>query len=171
MVKNVALGLGIKGEVRNLDDGRVEIFCEAGRDVLERFRKAIDVKGDEKNIFAPCVNKLVVRTDRSTKKQFKTFSIDYSGTDAQAETLERSEMGIVALGAVNTNIVCMHTDLKAEAVKTHGKLDSIDNRLGVVIVKYGEFGEKMSSMEVNMAKLTEQITRLVDHLTGSGKKE
>ena len=63
------------------------------------------------------------------------------------------------------------SDLKEESKKTHEALDSIDNRLGDVIDRYGEFGEKMTSLEHNIGDLTWQIKRLVDHVVGEEVKE
>jgi acylphosphatase len=40
-VRTVATGYDVTGTVRNLDDGRVELVAEGGREELEAFRQAI----------------------------------------------------------------------------------------------------------------------------------
>ncbi|MEW5937808.1 MAG: acylphosphatase [Candidatus Thermoplasmatota archaeon] len=128
MVKNIAIGLKVKGTAKNLDDGTVEIYCEASPEAFEKFKRAIDLKGDPKNIFAPLVEHIAVYDEKSPSygiaplKEFKAFKIDYTGVDPQIETLERSEMGIIALGAVNANIMAMHTDLKGSIKDMHTDL-------------------------------------------------
>jgi acylphosphatase len=44
-VKRVASQLGLKGLVRNLPDGRVEIFCKGRKPRIETFVRMIDYKG------------------------------------------------------------------------------------------------------------------------------
>ena len=134
MVKNIAIGLQVKGIARNLDDGTVEIYCETSPEKFEQFRKAIDVKADPRNTFAPTVEKIVVYDEKSREfgkipADFKGFKIDYSGIDPQLENLERSEMGIVALGAVSSNIIAMHTDLKDGFNHVEGAINSMHTDL------------------------------------------
>ena len=44
-VKSVASGFEVIGTVRNLPDGRVELFAEGAREELEAFRQAIRESG------------------------------------------------------------------------------------------------------------------------------
>lgn len=61
LVKSVAWTLGVKGLVRNLDDGRVEVFCEAEtRERLEEFVKKISVKSGYGFGLGPHVEKALV---------------------------------------------------------------------------------------------------------------
>lgn len=147
MIKNIAIGLQVKGIARNLDDGAVEIYCEASPDSFDKFKSAINFKGEPSNMFAPSVEKILVYKEKSREygkapKGFKGFKIDYSGVDPQIENLERSEMGIVALGVVGSNIKAMHGDMNK-------RFDTLDT-------KYGQ--------------ISKQMTRLVDHMVGDEPK-
>jgi len=82
LVKNVAALMGVRGLVRNLGDGSVEIFAEAEEDVLERFIKAIDVKGRPGDILSLNVERVEVRREgmpgyRGPWRQYTHFEIDY----------------------------------------------------------------------------------------------
>ena len=58
-VKQVARNLGIRGHAKNLDDGSVEIYCEApSRETLDAFKQKITVKGDTENPFSLHVKNL-----------------------------------------------------------------------------------------------------------------
>jgi len=60
-VKSVARVMNVRGLVRNLEDGSVEVFAEAEEDVLEKFLKAIDVKGRPEDILSLNVDRVEVR--------------------------------------------------------------------------------------------------------------
>lgn len=82
IVKQAARFLGVKGLVRNLDDGRVEIFCEGSKPVLKKFRKLIDIRGKPEDILS--INVTNVECFEEGEKGYSTawkpyrgFEIDY----------------------------------------------------------------------------------------------
>jgi acylphosphatase len=82
LVKNIAMLMGVKGLVRNLEDGSVEIYAEAEKDILERFIKALEVKGRPGDILSLNVERVEVRWEGTPGytgpwKQYKQFEIDY----------------------------------------------------------------------------------------------
>ena len=82
LVKNIAMLMGVKGLVRNLGDGSVEVYAEAEKDVLERFIKALEVKGRPGDILSLNVERVEVRWEGTPGytgpwKQYKQFEIDY----------------------------------------------------------------------------------------------
>jgi acylphosphatase len=94
-VKMMAQRLGVKGQVRNLDDGSVEIIAVADEVRLKRFVRALDVKAETP--FEPHVESISVE-ECEPEGEFTTFSVDYGYemTIAEREMLERSEIGILA---------------------------------------------------------------------------
>jgi len=99
-VKNVAALMGVRGLVRNRGDGSVEIFAEAERDVLERFIKAIDVKGRHGDILSLNVERLEVRLEGEPGyagpwRKYTQFEIDYGeeiGRPVEREMVESLEL-------------------------------------------------------------------------------
>jgi acylphosphatase len=82
IVKQAARYLGVKGLVRNLDDGRIEIFCEGSKTNLEKFRKLIDIKGKPDDIMSINVTKLECFEEgekgySQAWKPYSGFEIDY----------------------------------------------------------------------------------------------
>jgi acylphosphatase len=99
-VKNVAALMGVRGLVRNLGNGSVEIFAEAEKDVLERFIKAIDVKGRQGDILSLNVERLEVRLEGEPGyagpwRKYTQFEIDYGeeiGRPVEREMVESLEL-------------------------------------------------------------------------------
>jgi acylphosphatase len=99
-VKNVAALMGVRGLVRNLGNGSVEIFAEAEKEVLERFIKAIDVKGRPGDILSLNVERLEVRLEGEPGyagpwRKYTQFEIDYGeeiGRPVEREMVESLEL-------------------------------------------------------------------------------
>jgi acylphosphatase len=99
-VKNVAALMGVRGLVRNLGNGSVEIFAEAEKEVLERFIKAIDVKGRPGDILSMNVERLEVRLEGEPGyagpwRKYTQFEIDYGeeiGRPVEREMVESLEL-------------------------------------------------------------------------------
>jgi len=82
IVKQAARFSGVKGLVRNLDDGRIEIFCEGSKTNLEKFRKLIDIKGKPDDIMSINVTKIEYFEEgekgyNPAWKAYRGFEIDY----------------------------------------------------------------------------------------------
>jgi len=82
IVKQAARFLGVKGLVRNLDDGRIEIFCEGSKTILEKFRKLIDINGKPDDIMNINVTKIEYFEEGEKGyspvwKPYRGFEIDY----------------------------------------------------------------------------------------------
>lgn len=106
-VKKVAISLGIRGNVRNLPDGRVEIEFEApDAKAYEEFYAKINKKRrhewDEFSINITNLTPVEIR-DVGDGSFDALFEIDYGAKldSFQKETLERQEMGILVLSDFN----------------------------------------------------------------------
>jgi len=99
LVKNIARILNVKGLVRNLENGFVEIFAEAEEEILNRFLKLINVKGRPDDILSLNVDRIeVVREGdpgyKGPWKQYSQFEIDYGEETVrpiERETVESLE--------------------------------------------------------------------------------
>jgi acylphosphatase len=82
LVKNVARLMNVRGLVRNLEDGSVEVFAEAEEDALEKFLKAIDVKGRPGDMLSLNVERIEVRREGEPGytgpwRTYSLFEVDY----------------------------------------------------------------------------------------------
>ena len=81
-VKSIARIMNVRGLARNLEDGSVEIFAEAEENTLEKFLKAIDVKGRPGDILSLNVDRVEVKKEGETGytgpwREYNLFEIDY----------------------------------------------------------------------------------------------
>jgi len=101
IVKQAARFSGVKGLIRNLDDGRVEIFCEGSNSALKSFHKLIEIKGKPKDILNIDVSKIECFEEgkkgySQAWKPFRGFEIDYGVKKVspfEESTLEDHEFG------------------------------------------------------------------------------
>jgi len=82
LVKMIARRMGVKGLIRNLEDGSVEVFAEAEEKVLDEFLKAIDVKGRPEDLLSLHVDRIEVYREgepgyRGPWRSYGVFEIDY----------------------------------------------------------------------------------------------
>ena len=164
LVKQVASGMPIKGQVKNREDGTVEIFCECEPKEYEVFKDAINVQGDVSNLFSPSVREIKEYMDGTEgfdnpPSHFGHFVIDYgvSMTPAEKETIERSEIGILALSGVNMNIKHMVgkqdtmneklENIANATIKTHNKLDNMNGKLNTIANATVTTHEKLESID------------------------
>ena len=106
-VKKVAIALGIRGNVKNLDDGTVEINFEApNEEAYQSFYRKIEKKGNKDSDFEINVAKTTPVEISSVEKFTFTgpFEVDYGMklTNYEKENLERQEIAILVLSDFNT---------------------------------------------------------------------
>jgi acylphosphatase len=140
LVKQVARELKIRGLVRNLEDGTVEIFCEAEENVIQQFINKINVVSEKKAPFD--LNVRDIRRERVGKlpveKDF--FYIDY-GEEAKSpfeeSNLERLEIGSLILSGFKNS--------------TEDNFNSMDG-------KYGNISKQMVNVEKTISKSLNEIS-------------
>jgi acylphosphatase len=101
IVKQAARFLGIQGLVRNLEDGRVEIFCQGSKNRIKKFLEIINIKGKHGDIMNIDVTKIELFKEREKGysqawKPYKGFEIDYGIeklSPLNESTLEDHEFG------------------------------------------------------------------------------
>jgi acylphosphatase len=82
LVKQVASQIGLKGLVRNLSNGQVEIFCEGQLPRINKLLKMINCKGRKNDVLSVYVESLTVRKEGENGylgpwKQYVEFEICY----------------------------------------------------------------------------------------------
>jgi len=183
--------MGIKGQVKNLEDRTVEIYCECEPGNFENFREIINVKSDAANLFAPTVREIKAFTEDSggygqPPATFGHFDIDYGAnmTFAEKESIERSEIGILALAGVNSNIkdVAGKQDIMNNKLGTmNDTLGGIGTQLGDALTRYDSFGKDIGAIRQDISDMKllaneirefkDVFTRYVDYQIERGKKE
>ncbi|MDI6639675.1 MAG: acylphosphatase, partial [Methanocellales archaeon] len=105
LVKNIDRKMKIKGYVKNLDDGTVEIYCESTKSVIEDFIKRMERKTEYPDEFSLSVERIFVRYEGEQgyiqpSRELGIFETDY-GEEAKSAfekaNLEKLEIGTLVM--------------------------------------------------------------------------
>jgi len=148
IVKQIARRMKINGKVKNLDDDTVEIYCEADKAAIEKFRDKINIKAkNPEDIFSLNVESIKVYLGgqvgyTSPTEELGIFEIDYGAEAASAfekSNLERLEIGSLILSS-----------FREESNANFQELDE----------KYHTVSTELKSINENIAKLSGSIGRI-----------
>lgn len=148
-IKRIARVQKIRGIVRNLEDDRVEIFCECDKKTLQKFKRLISKKRENiEDIFSPHVEDIKVYKEQEKEykdgdppKEFKAFNIDYGVklNSFEEESLTRTEIGSLLLidnskktAIVGQKVEGMHNDMIGSFDRINEKYDSFGKDLKII---------------------------------------
>ena len=82
LVRQAASQFGLKGLVREISNGQVEVFCEGKPSSISKFLKIINYKGQQNSALSLYVESLTVNCEGEKGylgplKEYKEFEIDY----------------------------------------------------------------------------------------------
>ncbi|MCG2827126.1 MAG: acylphosphatase [Thermoplasmatales archaeon] len=182
-VDEIAYHLNLKGYVKNLDDGTVEIVCEGKKKDIEELVEKIRVR--EYPIFVESV-----KVEYSEPMgEFKQFDI-IREKDITEATYERMDAAARYMRGMNKDlgekIGSMHHDLKDGQDKMLEKQDEtikiiesgnkmlgekqnktieiIGTRFGDMDVKYGDISKTMREMHNDLKEMKNLFAKLVNHI-------
>jgi len=165
LVKYYASRKGLKGLVRNLYDGTVEIFCEGPKDNIVQFMKDINIKGRPTVPLSLNVEKLNLywEGDKEFKDAWKTYSgfeIDYGAeklTQFESENLESLEWAKLRFTILENGIYSFR--------------DNTDENFKLMAEKYGNISSKVDTTKEELKDSLEKLPdRIADALTKNLKK-
>ena len=159
-VEEVALDLGIKGFVRNMEEkDRVEIVCESDERIIDKFLKKIKIKNEIID-----VKKLDVKKIKPTG-EFKTFRIIRG--DKDSEIAERMDEAVKHLKGVKKGLYEVRDEVKGSRDDIKGVRDEVkgsrgdvremhqdmNKRFDWVAEKYGDIGAGITSIKDDLKEL------------------
>ena len=177
IVKQIARGFGIKGLVRNAENGSVEIFCETDRKTLEEFKKMIDINSPPEDLFGVNVES-IDEYGEGTKnyvnppEKFEYFHIDYLNEDLLKTSVERAEIGMLAFKAMHKDLKEGQTGITDGQKAMHQDMNKSFSQLNVTIgtkfesmdVKYGDISKTMREMHNDLKEMKDLFAKLVNHI-------
>lgn len=155
VVKQAARFLGVKGLIRNLDDGRVEIFCEGSKTSLEKIRKLIKIKGKPDDIMSINVTKIEFFEEgekryNSAWKPYRGFEIDHGIeklSPFEESTLEDHEFGKLYFSNFRNDFKSFREESKNEQMSLRKELKGFreDTNLSFAQMadKYGDISVEL----------------------------
>ncbi len=161
-VKRTASQLGLKGLVRNLPDGQVEIFCEGPEDKINEFMKKIDVKAKPEDLLS--INVAKISCYRESQEGYKPAWRSYIGFEIDHEleglsplnerTLEDSEFAKLYFigfrnelaefrGNTNTHLTEMSDNFTGFKNELAGFRENTDTNFAEMAEKYGDISKEL----------------------------
>lgn len=179
-VKMVARNMGIKGSVKNLDDGTVEVYCECPDETaFEGFKRGIDRKAhdpkDPMQIHVSAIEEYDDSWEGFDESRIRyPFDVIYDGMELsplEKESLERSEMAILAMTFMNENLGSkmdsMHQDLGQKIDSMHQDLGSKqDHTLEAIKDMHQDLGSKQDKMLDKQDKTIAILEDMNDNIQG-----
>ena len=156
LIKQIARNKGIKGSVKNLDDGTVEIYCECDQDIYKEFKKKINLKAsdpeDSLQINVIDFEEYDEHSEGFDNQQIiYPFDVIYDDREIrplEKELLERSEMAILAMTSMNRNM---------------------NNRFDSLTERYDKFGQSMEKLEKDINEMKDAFIKLTNHFVKNEK--
>lgn len=104
-VTQIARNNNVRGLIRNLDDGGVEIYCEANKQIFKKFLNLLKIEGVKGDYLSLNVESLQVFREGEDSfappwRDVRGFKVDYSDEDVPSATLERLELGTVVMSSL-----------------------------------------------------------------------
>jgi len=152
LVMQAARFLGLKGLVRNIPDGKVEIFCEGPREKIVEFLKKIDWKAEQPSDFLSMnVKKIECYWEgeenyKPAWKPYEGFEIDYEVeklSPFEKSSLEDHEFG-------KLYFVGFRNELK-------GFRDETRKSFGEMAEKYGEISKELKEFRKTIEKFLDEF--------------
>jgi len=141
LVKQVARQLGLKGLVRNLEDTKVEVFCEGqDEDKIREFLRQIDRKMEGQDVLGINVTGIECYWEgqgnyRPAWKKYSGFEIDYQVegvTPVDVETLESQEFA-------KLYFIGFRDEMKGFRHETNKSFETMDAKYGDISRELKEF--------------------------------
>ncbi len=171
-IKNRAISMKVKGSVKNLDDGTVEIYCDIPENALETFKNAIK---------APNIESIEVYKEGTDgygipETDFSRFHV-IRNEDEIAETLsimtmtgikmnESMQKGFEVLGEkidsgnkmLGEKIDSMHNDMNVRFDRLDDKYKLISETLTNFILEFKEYNKKLDVHNEKLDKILAILT-------------
>ena len=155
-VKRVASQLGLKGLVRNLPDGKVEVFCEGTLPKINTLLKMMDYKGKKDDALSAYVENLGVYKEGEKGylgpwKEYKDFEIDYGfevASPVDRALIENLESGTLYVASSRDEFGLLKDEFSMFRQETNSNFETMDE-------KYGSISKEMEKLRATLEKLVD----------------
>lgn len=171
IVKQAARFLGVKGLVRNLDDGGVEIFYEGSKTNQEKFRKLIDIRGKPDDIMSINVTKIEFFEDGEKGyspawKPYRGFEIDYGVeklSPFEESSLEDHEFGKLYFSNFRNELKSFREESRNEQMSLRKELKGFREDTNVSFAqmaqKYGDISVELKEFRTGIERFLTQFLK------------
>ncbi|MBM4400640.1 MAG: acylphosphatase [Crenarchaeota archaeon] len=155
-VKRVANQLGLRGLVRNLPDGRIEVFCEGALSKINKLLKMMNYRGRKGDALSAYVESLSVYREgekgyRGPWKEYGAFDVDY-GFEIQSPVdralIENLESGTLYVTSSRDEFGLLKDEFSMFRKETNKNFETMEE-------KYGSISEEIKKMRATFEKLVD----------------
>ncbi len=161
-IKQIARNLHIKGQVKNLDNGSVEVYCELDGEIIDKFKKNIYIEGKKGDAFS--INVENINTYFENEKEylkgldnFKLFEVDY-GAEAVSEfekaNLERLEIGSIGFLRLKDSVDTKFDTMESKYHNIHKDLEMLTYAIMIFAEHFAPDDEKIKA---NLESLKKRV--------------
>ncbi|MDF1532801.1 MAG: acylphosphatase [ANME-2 cluster archaeon] len=148
-IDEAAFNLDLTGQVKNLDDGTVQVICEGEKDAIQKLLGMVNISQ-----YPIRVEKIDVRYSEPAG-DFKIFEI-IRDEDLTTATYERMDTAVRYMREMNTNL--------------GQKIDGVSDKIDGVGVKIDGVGDKIDGVSDKIDGLGDKIDGVSDKIDGVGAK-
>lgn len=171
IVKQAARFSSVKGLARNLDDGRVEIFCEGSKTNIEKFRKLIEIRGKPDDIMSINVTKIECfeegeKGHSPAWKPYRGFEIDYGVeklSPFEESSLEDHEFGKLYFSNFRNELKSFREESRNEQMSFRKELKGFREDTNVSFAqmaeKYGDISAELKEFRTGIEKFLIQFLK------------
>ena len=144
LVNQVAKRFRLKGYVKNLEDGSVEIVCFGDLKLIEEFKKSINIKSKKQGPLNMNVDN-IIECPFNLNSELGFFHIDYdqeAKTPFERTNLERLEIGSLILSDMRDGTDQFREEAKSSFSIMGEKLDSVGDKIDNVGIKVDSLKEE-----------------------------
>ena len=152
-VFELAVRAGLKGWVRNREDGSVEIVCEGPKGAIEQFAKNIRI--EEPPIL---VDNLKINYGEATG-EFRQFKIDWKANVNEA-IMERMGTAARYLRELKTEVRGVGSEVKCVGQKVEGVGSKVDNLTNITVQSFADLGGKVDKVGDNVLCVGAKVDKL-----------
>ena len=151
-IDEIAFGLALKGKVRNLEDGTIEVICEGNKEDIETLTQKIRI-----DQYPIRVEGIDVEYSKATG-EFRDFEV-VREEDITEATYERMDTAARYMREMNTNL---GEKIDNVGTKVDGLKDETHSDFNRMDTKYDKVSEKMDSIDNTLKGLTKAILKLAE---------
>lgn len=161
LVKQLGRNLGLKGTIRNLSDGSVEVYCEGTERLIRDFRKKLEYRGDPDSPFSLNVESITLHPEgdmeyASPPEKWEPIDVDYGDalSTFEREMLERTEIGSLLLMETSSGTRQVGGEVKELRRAATRGFEDLDK-------KYHVIAQNLERLNPNIERMADSLALLV----------
>ena len=178
LVKQLGRNLGLKGTIRNLSDGSVEVYCEGTERLIGNFRKKLEYRGDPDKPFSLNVESITLHPEgdaeyTSPPEKWEPIDVDYGEalSTFEREMLERTEIGSLLLMETSSGTRRVGEKVESVGGEVRELREAATRGFEDLDKKYHVIAQNLERLNPNIERMADSLALLVRGHIGRETRE